>query len=72
MKLFLAEGNDTFASGAHTLSFGPVRDRYETQLLELARMVSGEIPNPCDRRHDTLVEEVLLAASGCMQYQSRR
>lgn len=72
MKLFLAEGNDTFASGAHTLSFGPVRDRYETQLLELARMVSGEIPNPCDRRRDTLVEEVLLAASGCMQYQSRR
>ncbi len=64
MQLVLKEGNEEHDAGTHTLDFGAVRDRYEDQLVELAQMIRGKIANPYDSRHDCLVEEVLLAASG--------
>ncbi len=50
--------------GSQTLDFGPVRDRYEGQLVELAQMIRGETSNPYNYEHDYLVQEVLLAAAG--------
>ena len=66
MSLILKEGNEEYKAGAHTLDFGPVRDRYDAQLLEFAREVRGETkpPSTHDARHDILVQEILLAASG--------
>ena len=69
LELLLVEGNDEFAAGSHTVDFGETRDRYEEHLLEWARMVRGEIPNPHDARHDCLVQEVLLAASGYAKWE---
>ncbi len=64
MRLTLAEGNEAYPAGTHTLGFGVVRDRYEEQLRELAQIIRGEIKNPYTYEHDELVQEVLLAASG--------
>jgi hypothetical protein len=41
-----------------------VRDRYEDQLLELAKLSRGPITTAYTCEHDCLVHEVLLAASG--------
>lgn len=68
MELVLQDGNEAYAAGTQTLDFGVTRDRYEAQLVELAQMIRGEIPEPYDSRHDVLVQEVLLAASGYMPY----
>ncbi len=66
MNLVLQDGNEAFPAGRQVLDFGPVRDRYEEQMVELARMVHGAIPEPFDCRHDVLVQDVLLQASGNM------
>ncbi len=50
--------------GARTLEFEAVRDRYEAQLVDFARMIAGEMADSYDARHDEVVQEVLLAASG--------
>ncbi|MDF9826170.1 putative dehydrogenase [Ereboglobus sp. PH5-10] len=70
MSLVLLDGNEEREAGAHTLDFGPVRDRYEDQLLEFAQTIRGETKSPAspdillNGNHDCLVQEVLLAASG--------
>ena len=46
------------------MDFGIQRDRYADQLLELARIIRGEMANPYTYEHDYLVQEVLLAAAG--------
>ncbi len=60
----LLEGNDAYSAGSHMVEFGVQRDRYRAQLLELARIINGEIENPYTYEHDYLVQEVVLAASG--------
>jgi predicted dehydrogenase len=71
MSLVLREGNEEREAGSHTLDFGIVRDRYEEMLVGLARTILGETKtqNPHDSRHDCLVQEVCLAASGCSNGQ---
>lgn len=64
MDLALKEDIPDYAAGEHTVDFGSVRDRYESQLLELAKMINGEMENPYTYEHDYLVQEVLLAAAG--------
>jgi predicted dehydrogenase len=64
MRLTLQEGNAAYAAGTHILNFGVQHDRYRAQLLELARVINGEIENPYTYDHDLLVQEVVLAASG--------
>ncbi|OAM87957.1 Gfo/Idh/MocA family oxidoreductase [Termitidicoccus mucosus] len=74
MSLVLREGNEERAAGSHTLDFGPVRDRYEDQLLEFAKAICGETTPAAasdlllDSRHDCLVQKVLLAASGITSF----
>lgn len=70
MKLTLLEGRDGHPAGASTLDFGVQCDRYEAQLLELAKTVNGEMDNPYSYEHDCLVQEVLLAASGCTEWRA--
>ena len=69
MHLNLLDGNEEYAAGTHIMDFGVKRDRYEDQLLELAKIIDGEIENPYTYEHDLLVQEVLLAASGCTEWK---
>jgi predicted dehydrogenase len=64
LRLTLLEGNDAYAAGTHTVEFGLTQDRYEDQLLELAKIIRGDIKNPYTYEHDFLVQQTLLAASG--------
>ena len=69
MQLRLKRGNAEYAAGTHTVDFGVQEDRYTGQLLELARLIRGEIGNPYTCEHDCLVQEVLLAASGYTEWK---
>lgn len=69
MTMILKEGNPHYSAGAHTLNFGVVRDRYEAQLAELAKIIRGEMKNPYTYEHDYLVQEVVLAASGYTEWR---
>jgi len=62
--LILAEGNEQYDAGTHTVEFEGMTDRYLPQMLELARVINGEIENPYSYDHDRLVHKVVLAASG--------
>lgn len=64
MEVVLREGNEEYEAGTQMLEFGPVNDRYESELENFARFITGEAENPYGCAHDCLVEEVLLAASG--------
>ena len=64
LSLNLAAAAGEFPAGKHTLRCPPQADRYEAQLLELARIIRGEIQNPYSYEHDCLVHEVTLAAAG--------
>jgi len=69
--LILAQGNEHYAAGTHTVELEGMTDRYRTQLLELARIINGEIANPYTYEHDSLVQEVVLAAAGYTAWQRR-
>lgn len=64
MRLTLLEDIPEYSAGTHIVDFGVKDDRYEDQLMELARIINGEIENPYTYEHDCLVQEVILAASG--------
>lgn len=64
LRLTLAEARPEYPAGTHMVDCGIAVDRYEDQLLELARIIHGEMKNPYTYEHDELVQEVLLAASG--------
>ncbi|MFA5204688.1 MAG: Gfo/Idh/MocA family oxidoreductase [Lentisphaeria bacterium] len=64
MNLVLKDAIPGHAAGAHTVEFGIVRDRYEDQLLEWAKIINGEMANPYTYEHDYRVQEVVLAAAG--------
>jgi len=68
MRLALLEGNEEYAAGNHIMDFGVKRDRYEDQLLKLAKTINGEIENPYNYEHDYCVQKVLLAASGYTEW----
>ncbi len=64
MTVTFREGNAEHSAGTHTIDFGIVYDRYESQLMELANMINGEMKTPYSCEHDILTQEVVLAASG--------
>ena len=64
MRLTLLDGNEEYAAGTHIVDFGIKLDRYEDQMLELAKIINGEMKNPYTYEHDYLVQEVVLAAAG--------
>lgn len=69
IRMTLLEDNEEYTAGTHIIDFGVIRDRYEDQLLELVKMIKGEIENPYTYKHDYLVQEVLLAAAGYTKWE---
>ena len=64
VRLTLLEDNAEHQAGTHVVDAGVMDGRYEAQLVELARIINGEIENPYTYAHDLLVHEVILAAAG--------
>jgi predicted dehydrogenase len=69
MNLALKEAIPGYSTGEHTVDFGVIRDRYEDQLVEFAKIVNNELANPYTCEHDYLVQEVLLAAAGYIKWR---
>mgnify|MGYP000383257446 CR=1 FL=1 len=63
-RLTLREANESYAAGTHTLEFPARDDRYVDQLIEFAQIVRGEKINPYTTKHDRMVQDIVLAASG--------
>jgi predicted dehydrogenase len=61
--LTLAKARDGFAKGRQEVAVPPMPGRYDDQLIELARILRGEIDNPFPLAHELMLQEVLLAAS---------
>lgn len=69
LSLTLTEGRGVYPAGEQIIDFGLRQDRYQEQLMELAQTIRGEKENPYTAKHDTLVQEVLLAASGLIPWR---
>ena len=69
MRLTLLEGNAEYSAGTHTVDLGIQLDRYQDPLLELAKIINGEIKNHYTYEHDFLVQEALLAAAGYTKWK---
>lgn len=72
MKMSLLEDTGEYSAGDHNLNFGVFNDRYKDQFLELAKIIKGEMDNPYSYKHDHLVQEVVLAASGYTQWRGEK
>lgn len=69
VRLTLSKGNGTYAAGTHVVDLKVNYGRYDDQLLELAKIIRGEMENPYTREHDYLTQEVLLAAAGYTKWE---
>ena len=69
VRFTFAEANPDYTAGTHALELPPMKTRYDDQLIEFARCVRGEIENPYPYEHEMLVQEVLLAATGCTNWR---
>ena len=69
VTLRLAKDSGAFPAGTHTLVFPPQRNRYESQLRELAQAIRGRTLCQYSFEHDYLVHEVTLAAAGYIQWR---
>ena len=66
LELRLKHDVPGYAKGTHIVDCGVQKDRYAEQLLELAKIVRGEIPNPDLYDHDIAVHRVTLMACGML------
>ena len=64
VRLTLLEDTAEYPAGTHIVDVGVMNGRYEDQLIELARVINGEIENPYPYEHELLVQETVLAAAG--------
>ena len=64
LRLTLLEGNEAFEAGTHIVDVGVMNGRYDNQLIELAKIIRGEMENPWPFPHELIVQEALLRASG--------
>ena len=65
LNMTLQKAAGGYGPGAHAVDFGVQTDRYAEQLIELARIVRGEIPNdPAQYDRDLRVHELTLRACG--------
>tara|TARA_R100000027_G_scaffold43430_1_gene32589 strand:+ start:2636 stop:3637 length:1002 start_codon:yes stop_codon:yes gene_type:complete len=62
--LNLREATGEFHAGAQEIQQPTLKDRYEDQLLEFAKIVGGEIDNPYSYAHELLVQRCHLQACG--------
>jgi hypothetical protein len=63
-RLTLKDDVPGYAAGTHNVNCGVMGDRYAAQFKEFALITRGAIKNPFDYRHEFLVQESLLLASG--------
>ena len=64
VKLTLAEDNEEYKAGTHTIELEPCNDRYVGQLTDLAMYIRGLKKNPYTLDDELLSQRVILAASG--------
>ena len=64
VRLTLREDTPEYPAGTHMVDVGVMNGRYDDQLIELARVIRGEIEDPYTYEHDLTVQETLLAAAG--------
>lgn len=64
LTLTLKEACKPYKKGAQTVDFPKMGGRYDSQLIEFARVVRGEIPNPYPLEHERRVQKCVLLASG--------
>jgi len=63
-RLTLKNDVPGYPAGTHSVNCGAMGDRYAAQLKEFAQIIRGEKANPFDYRHEFLIQESLLLASG--------
>lgn len=66
LQLALSQDREPYKKGYQEVSFPPPPGRYDLQLIELARIIHGEIENPYPLQHELLVQQCLLEACGCL------
>lgn len=64
VQLALDEARDGYKKGYQTLEMPPLKNRYEDQWIEFAKVIAGEMENPYDYEHDYIVQKCLLEACG--------
>lgn len=64
LRLALAEDRDPYKKGYQEVSFPPPPGRYDEQIIELARIIRGEIQNPYPLEHELIVQQCLLEVCG--------
>ena len=64
MMLALDEARGPYRRGYQEVELPQMPGRYDDQLIELARVIRGEINNPYPPSHDLAVHETILLASG--------
>lgn len=64
LLLALAGPHGRFVKGYQEVALPPMPGRYDDQILELARIIRGEMEHPYTAAHDLAVQEALLRASG--------
>jgi predicted dehydrogenase len=69
VRLTLREDTPEHPVGTHTIDVGVMNGRYDDQLIELARIIRGEIENPYPYQHELHVQETLLAAAGYIPWE---
>ncbi|MGI5817092.1 MAG: Gfo/Idh/MocA family protein [Armatimonadota bacterium] len=69
VRLTLREDTPDYPAGTHVINVGVMNGRYDDQLIELARVINGEIDNPYPYEHELLVQETLLAAAGYTRWE---
>ncbi len=69
VRLTLREDTPEYPAGTHIVDVGVTNGRYDDQLIELARVIRGEIEDPYSYEHDLNVQETLLAAAGYNRWE---
>jgi predicted dehydrogenase len=64
LLLALESPRDTYQRGYQEVTLPKMAGRYDDQLVELARVIRGEIESPYSPSHDLAVHETVLRASG--------
>jgi predicted dehydrogenase len=64
LQLALSQARDSYNKGYQEVTFPQPPGRYDLQLIELARIIHGEMENPYPLQHELLVQQCLLEACG--------
>jgi len=64
LKLTLSSARGSFKKGSQEVVLPPPPGRYDEQLIELARIIRGEIANPYPLEHELMLQKALLLAAG--------